>query len=68
MLVHISGKTRGFTSARANCRVGGGARPVLGQISGQGRGLGQIPGGYASARANFRIGARARMGRTLGLG
>ena len=40
--------------------------PVPGQISGQGRGLGQIPGGYASARGNFRLGARARMGRTLG--
>ena len=40
--------------------------PVPGQISGQGKGLGQIPGGYASARGNFRLGARARMGRTLG--
>ena len=66
MLGKISGKTRGYTSARAYFRLGGGARPVLGQISGQGRGLGQIPGGCASARANFRLGARARMGRTLG--
>ena len=60
MLGQISGKTRSYTSARANFRLGGGARPVLGKLSGQGRGLGQIPGGCASARANFRLGAKAR--------
>ena len=38
---------------------------MLGQISGQGRGLGQIAGGCASARANFRLGARLGWGEHL---